>query len=171
VPSKAAPNWNDFSVAISPDGSQIAYNCREGNTVSMCVRALDSLNARRVADGREAQDWFFSPNGEWLGIVDEVGLSKVSIRGGEPQMIHRWLDNEAVPKGCSWGPDDFILFGTASGIQRVAASGGAAEVVTRIEPNSGVTSHSWPTHMPDGRSVVSASLGCDPPQLDVDGAF
>jgi hypothetical protein len=109
VPSKAAPNWNDFSVAISPDGSQIAYNCREGNTVSMCVRALDSLNVRRVADGREATDWFFSPNGEWLAIVDEVGLSKVSIRGGEPQILHRWADNEAVPKGFSWGPDDYIL--------------------------------------------------------------
>jgi len=161
VPSKAAPNWNDFNVAISPDGLQIAYNCREGNTVSMCVRALDSLNARRVCDGREAQDWFFSPNGEWLAIVDEVGLSKVSIRGGEPQMIHRWLDSEAVPKGFSWGPDDYILFGTVSGIQRVAASGGAAEAVTRIEPNAGVKAHSWPSHMPDGRSALISIVRAD----------
>ena len=54
IPSKSAPNWNDFNVAISPDGTQVAYNCREGNTVSLCVRALDSLTARRVAEGRDA---------------------------------------------------------------------------------------------------------------------
>jgi hypothetical protein len=161
VPSKAAPNWNDFGVAISPDGAQIAYNCREGNTVSLCVRAFDSLTARRVADGREAQDWFFSPDGEWLGIADEVGLSKVSIRGGEPQMIHRWLDTEPVPKGLSWGSDDYILFGTNSGIQRVAASGGSAEAVTRIAPGSGAAAHFWPSHMPDSRRALITIVRAD----------
>jgi serine/threonine protein kinase len=154
LPSESAPNWNDFGVAISPDGAQIAYNCREGNTVSLCVRALDSLTARRVSDGREAQDWFFSPDGEWLGIVDEVGLSKVSIRGGEPQKIHRWLDAERVPVGFSWGPDDYILFGTTSGIQRVGASGGSPEAVTRIAPAAGATAHSWPSHLPDGHRAL-----------------
>ena len=154
VPSKAAPNWNDFGVAISPDGAQIAYNCREGNAVSLCVRALDSLTARRVAEGREAQDWFFSPDGEWLAIVDEVGLSKVSIRGGEPQMIHRWLDSEPVPTGFSWGSDDYILFGTIAGIQRVSASGGSTEAVTRIDSSTGATAHLWPSHIPDSQRAL-----------------
>jgi hypothetical protein len=154
VPSKAAPNWNDFGVAISQDGAQIAYNCREGNAVSLCVRALESLTARRVAEGREAQDWFFSPDGEWLAIVDEVGLSKVSIRGGEPQMIHRWLDSEPVPTGFSWGSDDYILFGSTDGIQRVSASGGSTEAVTRIDSSAGVTAHLWPSHIPDSRRAL-----------------
>jgi len=154
LPSKSAPNWNDFRVAISPDGAQIAYNCREGNTVSLCVRALDSLIARRIADGRDAQDWFFSPDGQWLGMADDVGLSKVSVRGGEPQMIHRWVGNELIPEGFSWSPDDYILFGTNSGIQRVAAAGGSAEVVTRIVPGSGTAAHVWPSLMPDGRHTL-----------------
>jgi Tol biopolymer transport system component len=154
IPSKAAPNWNDFRVAISPDGARIAYNCREGNAVSLCVRALDSLTPRRVSESNEAQDWFFSPDGEWIGIADEVGLSKVSIRGGQPQTIHRWLDNERFPNGCSWGPDNFILFGTSSGIQRVSASGGAAERVTRIAPDAGVSGHGWPSYLPDGQSAL-----------------
>ena len=54
IPSKSAPNWNDFRATISTDGTHVAYNCREGNTVSLCVRALDSLTARRVAEGRDA---------------------------------------------------------------------------------------------------------------------
>ena len=71
IPAKSAPNWNDFDVAISTDGTQVVYNCREGNTVSLCLRALDSLTARRVADGRDADEWFFSPDGEWIGIADD----------------------------------------------------------------------------------------------------
>jgi eukaryotic-like serine/threonine-protein kinase len=154
LPSNSAPNWNDFHVAISSDGTQIAYNCREGNTVSLCVRVLDSLTARRVADGRDAEDWFFSPDGQWLGMVDNVGLSKVSTRGGELQMIHKWVDNEPVPNGFSWGTDDSILFGTNAGIQRIAASGGAPESVTRITSGDGAIAHFWPSHMPDGKHAL-----------------
>ena len=161
VPSKSAPNWNDFRVAISSDGTKIAYNCREGNAVSIYVRSLDSLNARRVVDGWDAQDWVFSPDGEWLGMIDEVGLSKVSVRGGDPQMIHRWADGELVPQGLSWGTDDYILFGTNTGISRIAASGGSTEAVTRIAANQGETAHISPSHLPDGRHALITIVHSD----------
>ncbi len=154
IPAKAAPNWNDFRVAISPDGTRIAYNCREGNAVSICLQALDSLSVQRVAEGRDALDWFFSPDGESIGIVTEVGLSKVSVHGGEPQMIHRWLATEPTPIGFSWGPDNYILYGTPSGIQRISAAGGEPEQVTRIAADDGVTAHNWPSLLPDGRSAL-----------------
>jgi serine/threonine protein kinase len=154
IPWQSAPNWNDFRATISTDGTQVAYNCRDGNTVSLCVRALDSLTARRVAEGRDAEDWFFSPDGEWIGIADDVGLSKVSIRGGEPQTILRWSGQGPGPVGFSWEPDDAILFGTDAGIQRVSAAGGSAAPVTRIAPGSGVTAHSWPSLLPDRRRAL-----------------
>ena len=161
LPSKSAPNWNDFRVAISPDGAQLAYNCRQGNTVSLCLRALDSLTAHRLAEGRDASDWFFSPDGEWIGIVDDVGLSKVSVRGGQPQTIYRWPGTTRVPTGFSWGPDDSILFGTASGIQRVAASGGSPESVTRIGAGGDVAAHTFPSHLPDGRNALITIVRAD----------
>jgi eukaryotic-like serine/threonine-protein kinase len=154
VPSKVAPNWNDFSVAISPDGAKLAYNCRQGNSVSICLRALDSLESHRLVEGRDAYEWFFSPDGEWLGIVDEAGLSKVSVHGGQPQSIYRWPVTAAVPIGFSWGPDDFILFGTAAGVQRVAASGGSPEAVTRVGADGQVLAHTFPSHLPDGRHAL-----------------
>jgi eukaryotic-like serine/threonine-protein kinase len=161
LPSKSAPNWNDFRVAISPDGAKIAYNCREGNTVSLCVRALDNLKATAVANGRDAVDWFFSPDGEWLGMVDEIGLSKVSVRGGQPQMLHRWLESELVPDGFSWGADDYILFGNNSGIQRISASGGSPESVTQVAADKGTAGHFWPSHMPDGRHALITIVRTD----------
>ena len=161
LPWQSAPNWNDFRVAISADGTQVAYNCRQGNIVSLCVRSLDSLVARRVAEGRDAADWFFSPDGEWIGLADDVGLSKVSLRGGEPQTILRWPGNDPAPDGFSWGPDNYILFGTTSGIQRVSASGGATEPVTRIPAGSGVVAHEWPSLLPDGRAALMTIVRAD----------
>ena len=154
IPSKSAPNWNDFGAVISPDGSRIAYNCRDGNSVSICLRDLDSLSVQRLTEGREAQAWFFSPDSEWLGIVDEVGLYKVSIRGGEPQKIQNWLDGEPVPAGFSWGPDGYILFGTISGVQRVPATGGPREAVTTIDRTEGAAAHIFPSVLPGGRSLL-----------------
>jgi serine/threonine protein kinase len=152
VPSKSAANWHDFRAVLSADGTQVAYNCRDGNAVSICVRALDSLSSRRVAEARDATDWSFSPDGDWLVISDEVGLSKVSLRGGEPQTILRWSADEA--DGFTWETSNSILLGTASGIQRVSASGGSPQPVTRIAAGSGIRAHSWPSLLPDGRSAL-----------------
>jgi hypothetical protein len=38
------------------------------------------------------------------------------------------------------------LFGTTSGVQRVSAAGGAAEVVTRIAEGNGVVAHKQLSH-------------------------
>jgi serine/threonine protein kinase/Tol biopolymer transport system component len=154
IPAESAPNWNDFDVTISPDGSRIAYNCREGNAVSICVRDLANLSVHRVAEGRDAYEWFFSPDGEWIGVGDEVGLSKVSIRGGNPQVICRWPDTDDSATGFSWGTDGDIVFGTASGIRRVSSAGGVPVEVTRIDPTSGVTGHILPSHVPETDYVL-----------------
>jgi eukaryotic-like serine/threonine-protein kinase len=161
IPSRSAPNWNDFRVAISNDGTRVAYNCREGNTVSLCVRGLDSLSARRVTDGRDATEWFFSPDGEWLGVADDVGLSRVSIHGGEPQTILRWPGRTPAPVGFSWESDNTILFGTTAGIQRVAASGGAPTPVTRISADSAVAAHESPSLLPGGRHALLTIVRTD----------
>lgn len=94
-------------------------------------------------------------------MIDEVGLSKVSVRGGDPQMIHRWADGELVPQGLSWGTDDYILFGTNTGISRIAASGGSTEAVTRIAANQGETAHISPSHLPDGRHALITIVHSD----------
>jgi len=161
IPAKSAPNWNDFNAAISNDGTQVAYNCRDGNSVSLCLRTLDSLTARRVTEARDAVDWFFSPDGEWIGIADDVGLWKVSIRGGEPQSILRWPGQEPGPEGFFWGSDNFILLGTTSGIQRVSASGGKPEQLTRIATGSGVVAHQSPSLLPDGHGLLLTVMHAD----------
>jgi hypothetical protein len=163
VPSHAAPNWTDFIVAVSPSGSHIAYNCRDGNQVSLCVRALDSLIPKPLADARDMETLCFSPDSAWVAIYDWNTLAKVSIQGGETQTIFHLKGAPFTEiEGISWGSDDNILMGTDAGLYRISAAGGEPEQVTRIEDGGSVTKLSNPAHLPGGgKALITVWRGDD----------
>ena len=154
IPSDAAPNWTDFTAALSPDGTHFAYNCRDGNQVDVCVRSMDSLTARVLAEARDVKDIFFSPDAEWVAFYDRRQLAKVSVHGGQSQKIFENTPGEAAPfsevRGFSWGGDGNILFGTDTGLYRVAAAGGAPERLTRPEAGGAPLACGYPHPLPDG---------------------
>jgi hypothetical protein len=163
VPWQAAPNWTDFIVAISPSGSHVAYNCRDGNQVFLCVRALDSLTPKPVADARDMELLGFSPDGAWVAFHDGNALAKVSIQGGQTQTVFR-LEGAPFKEvgGFSWGDDDTILMETDAGLYRVAAAGGEPEPVVPIEDGGPVTWLGSPVHLPGGgRALVTVWHGDD----------
>jgi serine/threonine-protein kinase len=122
------PNSNRGVVAISPDGSRVAYAANQ----RLYLRALDQAAATPLP-GTEAplvQDAprspFFSPDGQWVAFYQAGQLKKVSVNGGGP------IAMGSVPDyiGGSWGSDDQILLGggaTGGGIFQIAAGGGAAK--------------------------------------------
>ncbi|MBW2714098.1 MAG: serine/threonine protein kinase, partial [Deltaproteobacteria bacterium] len=135
IPWDAAPNWSDFRAVVSPSGTHVAYNCREGNQVSICVRALDSLSpSKPLTEARDIQALFFSPNSDWVAFYDGKNLAKVSIHGGATQMICRLEAGSGARFsrifGFSWGNDNNILIGVDSGLYRVAAASGELELIT-----------------------------------------
>ena len=81
------PAWTDFVAALSPNGGRIAFNCRDGNRVEVCLRELDSLTAEPIVEARDVELIFFSPDGEWLAIWSPDRLAKVPVGGGMPQTI------------------------------------------------------------------------------------
>jgi hypothetical protein len=67
------------SVAISPDGTRLAYVAGEtGGVQGIYLRPLEGLEGTRVpgTDGGSAP--FFSPDGQWLGFYGDGKLKKVS---------------------------------------------------------------------------------------------
>jgi Tol biopolymer transport system component len=75
-------------------------------------------------------------------------------------------------RGGSWNSDGTIVFtpNTGGPIFRVAASGGAAAAVTRIE-GTGILNHRAPQFLPDGRHFLYYVLGGDAVLLgQLDGA-
>jgi len=169
LPWHTMPNWDDFVAAISPTGTHIAYNGRHGNDVDVYVRALDELDGQPLADARELfTPMVFSSDGEWIAMFFASELRKVSIHGGEPQIVARL--EELRVAGLSWGSHDDILLGTSSGLYQVPSTGGSPVAVTRLDTDDGELGQSRPHRMSKWRKRSSPTRLKPPPMTTRAGA-
>jgi eukaryotic-like serine/threonine-protein kinase len=70
-------------VALSRDGTHLAYVAVQSGTQQLYLRAMDNLEARPIPGTEGATEPFFSPNSQWLGFFAGNKLKKVSVSGGE----------------------------------------------------------------------------------------
>jgi Tol biopolymer transport system component len=149
---------NGPAVALSPDGTHIAYVAREGLTQQVYLRAMDRLEARPVpgtdgpVGGTNYTEPFFSPDSQWIGFFVGGKLKKVSVSGGAALTLCDALRSSGV----SWGSQGMIAFapGQLPFLQQVSDMGGAPQPLTRIE--KGETVHGWPEYLPGGNAVLFA---------------
>jgi serine/threonine protein kinase len=144
---------NAPAVALSPDGTHLAYVARQGGTQQIYLRALDSLEARPITGTEGAINPFFSPDGQWVGFFAAGRLKKVSVNGGAALT----LGDAAGPRGASWGSQGTIAFAptNVSVLQQVSDAGGAPQPLTRLE--KGEVTHGWPEFLPGGKAVLFAA--------------
>src|SRR5262249_9925524 len=131
--------WWYPSVAVSRDGSQIAYVAHRGGTSQIYLRAIGESNARPVPGTEGADIPFFSPDGQWLGMLSGGKLKKVPLAGGPTVTIAK-----ATPHSASWASDDTIYFDSDSGLQKVAAAGGEPQKMTTLDAKNQETDHRFP---------------------------
>jgi len=109
------PSVGGAGIAISADGTRVAYVTRRG----LVVRALDRLEGTVAVSLNNSQaNPFFSPDGQWLGFKGWEALRKVPVAGGAATT----LVDRIFPAG-AWGGED-IIFGETRGLFRVPAAGG-----------------------------------------------
>ena len=149
VPRSVAP-LNFPSVALSPDGTHLAYVATRGTIRQLFLRALDQDEGRPIPGTEGAVVPFFSPDGQWVGFWASGYLKKVSISGGAPLTLCEAL----AMRGASWGTDDTIVFAptATSGLFQVSAAGGTPQELTTLK--EGENSHRWPEFVPDGKAVL-----------------
>jgi len=140
-------------VAMSPDGSLIAYTARGGSENSDSqLFLLDRSRFAPIPVPQTEGAWnpFFSPDGHWIGFFAGGKLKKVPAAGGAPVTI---ADANVSP-GASWGREGRIVYANrfSSEFRWVSADGGKPETVTELLP--GETGHRWPQHLPDGESLL-----------------
>jgi len=142
------------AVALSPDGTHLAYLARQNGTQQLYLRAMDSLEARPLPGTEGAVNPFFSPDGQWVGFFESGKLKKVSVTGGAALTLG---DIGATPSGASWGSQGMIIFApTLVGVlQQVSDAGGTTQPLTRRE--KGEVSHRWPEFLPGGKAVLFAA--------------
>ena len=126
-------------VAISPDGTRIAYVAVSGNAgAQICLQDLRTNEMRVVSSLDSPYNPFFSPDGTQIGFVANGKLWRASLAGGTPFEIGSVDVND---RGVAWSDDGFIYSGEDPGS---LASGSPEEHVSRsqrwIRPAA-----KWPT--------------------------
>ena len=76
-------------VAISPDGSLLAYVVGEGGSGQLYLRRLDSTEPVALKGAEEVQAPFFSPDGTWVGFQADQAIKRISVEGGKIWTIAR----------------------------------------------------------------------------------
>ena len=146
------PTW--ANVALSPDGSRLAFTTGSGESGRLYLREMDELEATLVEGSEGATGPFFSPDGQWLGFLAGGQILKVPTEGGSPIAVVDTTDQNSYAP--AWGPDDTIIYTPtySSGLHRVSANGGDPEVLTSPDTAAGELGHWYPHLLPDGDTVL-----------------
>jgi Tol biopolymer transport system component len=154
VPPPARSAFAPF-FALSPDGRQLAFTAYDEGNAVLWLHAFDTGQARLLAGtGSVTGAPFWSPDSRTIGFVALGRLRRIDVVGGAPEEIAR-VDGYA---GGAWSPDGQIVLGSTAGIMRVAASGGEARPLTRVDAARGETMHGQPAFLPDGRRFLYLRL-------------
>lgn len=139
-------------LALSPDGSTVAFVATKDGVRRIFLRQLDQLEGRAVPGTEGAFCTpFFSPDGQWLAFFSEAKLKKVPLGGGAPITITPLGGVD----GASWGADGSIVYATgAGGLWKVSSDGGVPQLITNLDTSKGETSHRWPQILPRGNAVL-----------------
>jgi serine/threonine-protein kinase len=143
-------------IAISAAGDELVFNAGDGRIDRLYRRSLSSPIAVPLEGTEGGRAPFYSPDGRWVGFTAGDGrLKKVSLEGGQVVAL---ADGDWG--GGSWGEDGSIIYTPyyLDGLWRVEVGGGAAEELTRPDPEVGELNHSWPDHIPGTDAVVFTSF-------------
>jgi len=137
------------TVAISPDGTRLAYS--SGTPARLFTRKLDQPTATELPGTQGASIPFFSPDGQWVGFRSARMLNKISVAGGAVIPVGEVGANFS---GASWGDDGSIFISTAyqKGVQRIPPSGGPPESIAEL--GNGEVGLMNPQILPGGKAVL-----------------
>jgi eukaryotic-like serine/threonine-protein kinase len=138
-------------LAVSPNGTMVAYVAVASGREQLHVRAIDSAESKALAGTDQAINPFFSPDGQWIGFFAQGKLKKVSVATGTTQT----LCDAPNPRGGSWaGNTVYFAANSNSRISKVSADGGAPTDVTTLDRAKGEVSHRWPQVLPGGKALL-----------------
>jgi len=146
-------------LALSPDGTYLAYAAVRGATQQLYLRRIDSLEAAPISGTDGAIAPFFSPDGQQVGFFAQGKLQKVAISGGSPQTLATTLNS--FNAAAAWGANGTIVGSSVvgSGIWQVSDQGGTAKPVAAVYSE---LAESFPAFLPGGREIVFTGLSGNP---------
>ena len=133
------------AVAVSPDGSYIAYTA-DGR---IFIRPIAEAEARPLAGADPGTLPAFSPDGQSIVFWANAELKRISIAGGVPVQVCR---TTPAPFAMAWGADGILFERRDTGIMRVSPDGGTPQPIVRSAEKDGVIQKLQ--LLPDGDTVL-----------------
>jgi serine/threonine protein kinase len=135
-------------VAISPDGTQMAYVANQ----RLFLRPMGQLEAKAIPGGEDPRGItspVFSPDGRSIAFFDsgDSVLKRIAVTGGAAVTICQARN----PWGMSWDSTGIIYGEGPGGILRVSPDGGNPEVLATVK-NGEVAAH--PQMLPGAQAVM-----------------
>ncbi len=152
---------NPGSFALSPDGLQIAYVAKDGNTEHLWVRSLASSIARPLPGTEGASAPFWSPDSKSIGYFANNTLKRHNLS----DVVSQTLGVGTAASTGTWSSEGIILLvvGGANAVTRISANGGPMTPVTEL--NADHAAHRLPLFLPDGRHFVFVNIGGQAPGM------
>ena len=148
------------SLAISPDGTQVAYvSANPGappeRSTQLRVRSLASLTIRDLPGTFLAHQPFFSPDGQSVAFFTRNGeLKKIALSGGNPVTLVEKINSSRFTFGV-WVASGTIVFGgPGTGLKQVPADGGSPTALTSVDVAQGEIAHYPGAYAPEAGAVV-----------------
>jgi len=142
------------AVVLSPDGTMVAFRGRARATEKpqIFVRRLSQVDAVPLAGTDDADEIFFSRDGQWIGFSAERKLKKVPVVGGDVVT----LADAPLFRGGDWTDDAHIVFAPSSrgGLFRISDEGGQPEPLTSLNKATGEITHRNPQVLPGNVAVL-----------------
>ncbi len=140
-------------IALSPDGrtgALVGY-WDQANTYVLWTYEVGGRGMHTVQGTEGASHPFWSPDGRSIGFFADGKLKKVAVSSGRSPQV---LCDAPNGRGGTWNKDGVILFSphVDGGVYRISSAGGLPTVVTK--PDASVSSHRWPSFLPDGRHFL-----------------
>ena len=152
------------TVAVSPDGSRVAFVGVRAGTRQVYLRALDQFEAIALKGSDSATVCFFAPDGRSIGIVTNTGVIRtVSLADG---LVTTVTDGANFLYGAAWGEDDRIVFVRGGTLWQIARSGGTATQLTKLGGSRGDTLHANPVFLPGSKALLFAASAGDQRRIE-----
>ena len=145
-PSQALTRLGRHVVAVSPDGTKVAYVANQ----QIYLRAQNQLDAVAIRGTDEnPTEVFFSPDGQWLGYFANGHLKKVVVSGGAPIT----LCEVGNPYGAAWFGDRILVGAGTRGLLEVSEGGGTPKTLLSADAQKAEALHG-PQLLPDGKNLL-----------------
>ncbi len=158
------------AIALSPDGSTLAYVGEQNGKAQLFVRSLDSFEVRPLPGTEGAYAPFFSPDGRSIAFFASNELKKLSLDGGQPVT----LCEARNAHGGAWGPDGTIVFADSEGgkLVSIPVSGGQPKAALQRDGlDATIWGFSSPEILPDGDTVLATFWNSPNPDKYKIGVF